>query len=105
MFAVRFAVVVVVDGIASFAVFAAESGSGGIGDFAILLNYGVLGIVTLLWLTGRIETPKRGDKAEERATAAEARERELQDVLRHEVVPALVRFTETGSRILDREAR
>jgi hypothetical protein len=83
----------------------AQASDGGIGDFAILFNYGVLGVVTLLWLTGRIETPKRGDRAEERATAAEARERELQDVLRHEVVPALVRFTETGSRILDRDGR
>lgn len=81
----------------------ANDGDGStIGDFAILFNYGVLGIVTLLWLTGRIKTGADVEKAEARAIAAEAERRELANVLRTDVVPAMVKFTEAGQRILDR---
>lgn len=74
-----------------------------VSGIALLLNYGILGLVTILWLTGRIETPKRGDAAERRAEASEAREHELELMLRTEVVPALTRFTEVAGRILDRQ--
>lgn len=100
---VRLAVVFAADTVGAFAVLAAE-GSDGIGEFAILFNYGVLGVVTLLWLLGRIETPRRGDTAEARAEAAEERERHMQDTMRGEVIPALIRFTETATRLLDRDS-
>lgn len=76
---------------------------GGGSDLALLLNYGVLGLVTILWLTGRLETPKRADKAEERAAAAEGRLEALEESLRRDVVPAMTRMTEVGARILDRD--
>lgn len=103
----RFAMAAVLHGVVAPAAVLAQTAGGdggnGLGSLALLLNYGILGIVTLLWLTGRIETPKRGDAAERRAEAAEARERELELVLRTEVVPALTRFTEVAGRILDRQ--
>lgn len=109
MFLPRLAVVLAVDTVASLnlthVLASAGDGGSGLGDVAILLNYGVLGVFTLLWLTGRIEGPKRADRAELRAEAAEARERELQKTLRDEVVPAMLRFTETATRILDRGGR
>lgn len=70
-----------------------------------LLNYGVLGLFAVLWLTNRIKTAADVTKAEARAEAAEARERALNDTLRTETMPALVRFTDTATRILDRDSR
>lgn len=83
----------------------ADAGGGSANYVAILFNYGVLGVVTILWLLGKIETPRRAEIAEARATAAETRERAMQDTLRNEVVPALVRFTDTATRILERDGR
>lgn len=69
-----------------------------------LLNYGILGVLTLLWLTGMVVNATLYKAAVARAEAAEQREREMQTALRAEVVPALVRFTDTATRILDRDA-
>lgn len=70
-----------------------------------VLNFGVLGVVTVLWITNRIKTAGDVAKAEARAEAAENRERTLNDTIRVDVVPAMVRFTDTATRILDREHR
>lgn len=81
----------------------ADTGSGP-DVFGYLLNYGVLGILTILWLIGRIRTGADVAAATKRAEDAEQRERDMQNALRTEVVPALVRFTDTAARILDRDA-
>lgn len=79
-----------------------------IGDALGLVNYGILGVLFYLWVTRRIATAgevrdadARTVKAEERAEAAEARERALADVTRAELVPAVVRFTDTAARMLE----
>lgn len=82
---------------------ATDGGNGS--DLALLFNYGVLGLFTLAWMTGRIETAKRADLAEQRAAAAEQRARTLEDALRTEVVPAMTRFTEVGARIAESRER
>lgn len=70
-----------------------------------VLNFGILGVVTVLWITNRIKTAADVTKAEARAEAAEARERNLNDALRADVVPAMTRFTDVATRILDKELR
>jgi hypothetical protein len=101
----RLAAAVGVNTVGAGAVLSTEhAGGSDLGELAVLINYGVLGIVTLLWLLGRIETPKRADQAEARALAAEQRERDLNATLRTDVVPALVQFTAAATRILDRDA-
>lgn len=69
----------------------------------VLLNYGVLGVFAVLLVLGRIEGPKRADKAEARAEAAEERERALHHEIRAEVIPAMIRWTETAARVLERD--
>lgn len=86
-------------------IFATGGDGGGGSDLALLFNYGVLGLFTLGWLTGRIETSKRADLAEARAAAAELRARTLEDSLRMDVVPAMVRFTEVGTRLAEKDRR
>lgn len=82
------------------AVLAASNGDGF--DVALLLNYGVLGLVTLAWLTRRIVTGGELAAAEARAASAEARARALEDSIRADIVPAMVRFTDVGSRLAER---
>lgn len=68
-----------------------------------ILNYGVLGVFTVLLATGRLESPKRADRAEAALTAERAAKSDLEAVLRKDVVPAMTRFTDVASRILDRK--
>lgn len=77
---------------------------------AALLNFGVLGLVAVLFITRRIITVGELDAAraataaaEARAVAAETRERELERTVREEVVPAMVNVTNVASAILARQ--
>lgn len=83
----------------------ASDGNGGPDVVGYVLNYGVLGVITALWLAGRIKTGADVLAAVARAEAAEARERELNNVIRADVVPALTRVTELGARLLDANHR
>lgn len=67
-----------------------------------LINYGVLGALTILWLARRIVTAGELAQAVARAEAAETRERELERAFRAELVPAVIRFTDTATRVLER---
>lgn len=92
------------------AVSAQVAGGTGGADVAItLLNYGVLGALVVLLLTGRLRRSAEVDEAngrtaaaEARAVAAETRERELERTMRESVVPAMVRFTDNAVTILGR---
>ena len=85
-------------------VIAAEQGIDSFG-LERLLNYGVLGVFTVLLAVGRLEGPKRADRAEARAEAEAKARSELEAVYRTDVVPALTRFTDIASRILNRETK
>lgn len=102
------AVLVALDGLAVVAGVLAQVGesdtAGAIadaGDLVGLLNYGILGILFVLWLRRSIRTAgevaeadARTTKAESRAEAAEARERALYESIRSDVVPAMTRITD-----------
>lgn len=70
-----------------------------------ILNFGILGVFTVLWLLGKIKTAGDVTKAEARADKAEQAKADLEESLRTDVVPAMTRFTDVASRILDREIR
>lgn len=84
-------------------VFAQQAGQAGSDvGWERLLNYGVLGIFTVLLATGRLESPKRADRAELALTAERQAKSDLEAVFRSDVVPAMTRFTDVAARILDR---
>lgn len=66
-----------------------------------LLNLGVLGVFTVGWLRGWVKTG--ADYQAERAErqASEQRERDMQNALRTEVVPAMLRFADQAARVLE----
>lgn len=75
-----------------------------------IINYGALGALVILLLTRRLRTAgevidadARTVEERRRAEDAEARERAMAETLRTEVVPAMVRFTDIASRLLDRD--
>lgn len=70
-----------------------------------LVNLGVLGVFTVAWLRGWVKTGADYAEQRTRAEAAEQRERDMQNALRTEVVPAMLRFTDTASRVLERDGR
>lgn len=90
----------------------AEEATSGLDPLtSYLLNFGILGVMTTLWLTGIIRTKgevqraeARADRAEARADAAEQARSELEASVRNDVVPSMTRFTDVASRILDRSA-
>ena len=66
-----------------------------------LLNYGVLGLIVLLWLTGKLASGREL----ERARAASEADREaltaMSAKLIQDVVPALTRVTDATARATD----
>lgn len=100
--------VLALDGVA---LIAQATGGPDAGALLTFLNYGVLGALVVLLLTGQLrrgsevkEANERTVAAEARAVAAEARERELERTVRAEVVPAMVNLTNVAGSLLARSS-
>lgn len=90
----------------------AQAGSPDAQSWLDLVQYGILGLVVLGFLTGRIvpgwvhktDVAER-DQAEARKAELHAEIRELNKLFREQVIPALVRTTDTLARATDVLAR
>lgn len=101
--------VAAVANLAAAVVAQAAGGDSDLDPLAYVVNFGILGIATVLWIRRSIrpgadvvDADARTARAEARAEAAETRERQLEQNLRDAVVPAMTRFTESAVRLLDR---
>jgi hypothetical protein len=70
-----------------------------------LFQYGVLGVVAVLFLTGRIVTGRQLEKREEEITRLQAELDERARVAEERMIPALVEATRVLAAYLDHESR
>lgn len=76
--------------------FLAQSGSSG--EVLNLAQYGVLGAVIIALLWGRLVVGRQFDKEVQEKKEAQEELRALRDQIQGEIVPALVRSTDTLAR-------
>lgn len=70
-------------------------------EWAPLLNLGAIGVLVVLFLTGRIHIGSELVEARKERDAALADARQLRDALLQDVVPAMTRMTEAATRATD----
>ena len=74
-------------------------------DWTGLAQYGVLGMVVLAFLAGRIVAGYQYDRMEKRAEAAEQREREMRDRLDDKLLPLMTETARLLTELLDERRR
>lgn len=75
------------------------------GDWTGLLQYGVLGVVAVLFVTGKIIPAGQLDKREEEIARLQAELDDRAKVAEERMIPALVEATRVLAAYLDKESR
>lgn len=84
-----------------FFLLAQAGGEGSTVDWTNIAQYGVLGLVVLAFIFGKIVPGYIYEKAKQEHEAEKAENRELEKTVKEQVIPALLRSTDMMAQVLD----
>jgi hypothetical protein len=80
---------------------AQEGGGGGVPDWTQFVQYGVLGLVVLAFIFGKIVPGYLYDKRVQEHQQEKEETKRLEETIRDRIIPALVQSTDVMAQVLD----